>query len=296
MTLTVSTFTLTFSTATFVVPAGVFSLDCHVIGGSGGGSQTLGFPRGLPADMTGTLAVTPGETLFIQVGGAGGTAGTSSSVGTSTAGFPDGGAGGFGPSNNRGGGGGGSTRIWRVGVGGTLVVLCAGGGGIGGRDSAANPRTMDGGVPIGQTTTGLAATGNGGNGNPLPQGGLGATPSAGGTGGTGTLNGTAGASMAGGVGRAGTSLAIRSGGGGGGGLFGGGGGASGTAATTAGGGGSGGGGSSYIDMSQGWTNTLWDNLIVSETSQLQFKAGTVIFSYNIPSGGGWSLGLVSRLG
>lgn len=294
MTITVSTFSPFSGVQTFVVPAGVFTLACRVIGAPGGGSQTIGFPRGLGANMVGDLAVTPGETLSLQVGTGGGSAGTSAAVGTATAGLPDGGAGGFGPANNRGGGGGGSTRIWRGGVGGTLVILCAGGGGIGGRDSARNPRTQDGGVPLGEPTTGAAATGNGGNGNPLPQGGLGGTPLAGGAGGIGTLNGTAGASFAGGIGRAGTSNAIRSGGGGGGGLFGGGGGASGTGATLLGGGGTGGGGSSYIDLAQGWSNTLWNNTITLEVSpNLQFVASIIEFTYDIPSVGGWSLGLVS---
>lgn len=299
MTITVTNFN-THVDQSFIVPVGVTSIAVHIVGASGGSANVTGHPAGWGPLFDGTLAVTPGETLYVQPGQNGGSAGNSSLTGSAAAGYPDGGVGGFGPAFNRGGGGAGSSRIWRSSIGGTLLLLVAGGGGVSGRDgSIANPSLANGGVPIGQATTGgPAATGNGGPGSPFNAGGKGATPSAGGVGGTfGTANGFPGSFMQGGAGRAGgPTTNIRSGGGGGGGLYGGGGGASGTTVFSGGEGGSGGGGSSYIDMAQGWSSTIWDTTQPSEGLTLVGRDGLIRFTYNLPSPGGWSLGLVSRLG
>lgn len=291
------------SNTSFLVPAGVFSLAVHIIGASGGESNVSGHPGGWGPLFDGTLVVTPGETLYLQVGQFGGGAGGASAFGSGTAGYPDGGVGGIGPAGNRGGGGAGSSRIWRGSVGGTLLILVAGGGGSSAREGSANPATGNGAVPIGEATTGgPVATGNGGNGNPSPEGGQGATPSTGGAAGTGSASGTAGSLMLGGngaigSGNGGINNTFRSGGGGGGGYYGGGGGGRGTPVTgTNRPGGSGGGGSSFIDLAQGWTGTIWDTTVPNETGSLSGRDGRITFTYNVPSPGGWSLGLVTRLG
>lgn len=294
VTTTITNFQALFTTAqTFVVPAGVFSLDTYIVGTSGGGTRTVGHPPGNGPLMTGLLAVTPGETLHIQVGkfaGGTGTGGVSGSTGQ--AGWPDGGTGGMGPSFNKAGGGGGSSRIWRGGVGGTLLVCVAGAGGnpFSLAENSPNPGIGSGQAPPGEATINGPVQAHG---HPLPtRGGGGATISAGGVAGIGTVNGVAGSFMQGGNGAAGTGITgslVGSGGGGGGGYYGGGGG--GTAS------GGGGGGMSYIDLSEGWTSTLWDLLQITQVPLgVSARTGLVRFTYEVPSPGGWSLGLRKQMG
>ncbi len=79
------TFSYTGSTQTFTVPAGVTSLDFDVQGAWGGQQYyyyyytTTGSP-GMGGKVTGTIPVTPGQVLAIEVGGAG-QSGNSGSVG-----------------------------------------------------------------------------------------------------------------------------------------------------------------------------------------------------------------------
>src|SRR5690242_4225714 len=95
-------------TYTWVVPAGVTQAAFDVYGAQGGSSDAAG-AGGLGGEATATMAVTPGSTVTIYVGGAGGSA---PACGGSSAG----GAGGFNGGANggtslcdigRGGGGGG---------------------------------------------------------------------------------------------------------------------------------------------------------------------------------------------
>src|ERR1700735_1547364 len=54
----------------FVVPSAVNSLRATLIGGNGAPGHG-GFPGGAGATVTATLAVTPGETLYVEVAGSG---------------------------------------------------------------------------------------------------------------------------------------------------------------------------------------------------------------------------------
>src|SRR5439155_10057275 len=62
------TFSSTGKEQALVVPAGVYSVDVLAIGGSGAPSAAAG---GTGAHVSGELEVTPGETLYIEVGGNG---------------------------------------------------------------------------------------------------------------------------------------------------------------------------------------------------------------------------------
>lgn len=235
---------------TYTVPCGVTSvlIECYgAAGASGadGSAANTGGAQGLGGYSAGTLAVTPGDILYVTVGGA---------ASGSTGGFNGGANGG---SQNAGGGGGASD----VRVGNTALtdrVITAGGGGGGGRGGC-ETGSINGG------NGGDGGGGNGGDGTNSPDGGggfgaVGASAGAQGIGCSGFVGspGTAGASGVGGVGGAGQSCccfsisAIPGGGGGGGGFTGGGGGGGGSAGTTScsgnnkGGGGGGAGGSSDI--------------------------------------------------
>ncbi len=204
-------FSYTGTQQTFVVPAGITELSIRAAGGSGGAGDAAG---GAGAIVSATIPVTPGETLYIYVGG--------------TAPNGNGGWNGGGNSGNpgaSGGGGGGATDI-RQGANalGNRVVV-AGGGGGGGFGGAGPGNGGAAGNPNGVAGT---ASANGG------AGGAGATVGAGG--GTGSL----------GQGGNGGYNNPRRGGGGGGGVYGGGGGsACGAGCNGAGGGG---GGSSLIPL------------------------------------------------
>lgn len=104
----------------YEVPAGVTSLDVVAVGAPGGAGGASAFPgAGLPgagangARVTAQIAVTPGQLLYVEVGGAG-------LPGALSITFADGGAGGF----NGGGNGG----------GGSMVTESGGGGGGGASD------------------------------------------------------------------------------------------------------------------------------------------------------------------
>ncbi|MGC4111097.1 MAG: hypothetical protein QM747_11890 [Nocardioides sp.] len=238
-------YTVDFTTAgpqTWQVPAGVTSIDVTVDGAQGGplsGAPLLGL-GGKGASVVATLAVTPGETLDLNVGGAGG--------------WPAGGIGGGGDGGTNstnaafsGGGGGGASSISRE-TGGTTLVVAGGGGG-------AAQLLVNGGA--GDTIGG--GTGTLGTGGP---GGAATTTTAGAAGTAGSwaaitgclagadgTAGTAGDVGQGGDGAATSGLLTYGGGGGGGGYEGGGGGGAG--ATCVGGlvgvsSGGGGGGASYV--------------------------------------------------
>lgn len=94
-----TTFDFTGATQTYTVPQGVTAVTIIADGAQGGNNGGLG------AEITGTIAVTPGEVLTILVGGAG-AAGTADS--------------------NTGGGGGGGSFVVRS---GNVPLVVAGGGG-----------------------------------------------------------------------------------------------------------------------------------------------------------------------
>ena len=141
-------------TSTFVVPPGVFSIDASVTGGGGGGGgggygtggeqSGSGGGGGSGYTSTGSISVTPGETLTVVVG-AGGLAGAShysrSAIGN-------------------GGNGGASTLSRGASV---LLTAAAGNGGTGGLEN----QTVAGGTGFNNGSVGLGAAGTvraGGNG------------------------------------------------------------------------------------------------------------------------------------
>ncbi len=171
------------SPQTFTVPPAVTDVQIAASGGQGGagaafsGSGESPAPGGAGDEVQGVdLAVTPGEQLTVDVGGAGGSAsssnvagGTGGPSGANGADTLTGGTGGPGTSGSAGagGGGGGASAVWD---GNQLVVLAAGGGGGGGASTAADG--LDGGAG-GQGTV-LADQGGVGNGSAAPGSGGGA--------------------------------------------------------------------------------------------------------------------------
>jgi hypothetical protein len=245
------TFGYTGAEQSYVVPSGVTSLQVAATGAPGatgltGGAGAVGGAGADGARVSAVVPVTPGETLYLEVGGAGG-AGNNS--GTANGGFNGGGSG------IAGGGGGGASDLRTVSCGAAcpgssaslqsrLLVAAGGAGGAGSFDVLSGGAGGAGGL-VGVDGKGgqasLLCTGGGG--------GTGATASAGGAGGTAasTLIADptlcfAGTSTAGVLGNGGAAAqGADSGGGGGGGYYGGGGGGAGATS----GGGGGGGGSSF---------------------------------------------------
>ncbi len=213
------TFAFTGSNQVFTVPPGIAQLFLVVAGAAGGKCSGAASP-GLGGLTRAAIAVTPGETLTIVVGGAGGGCGVSGGFNGGAKGGTRGGA---------GGDGGGASDVRQAGSGLANRVVIAGGGGGGG----------------GNAVSGTGSAGGAGGGASATSGGGGGTQT---TGGAAGGNGSAGTLGIGGDGGLAPALtADGSGGGGGGGLYGGGGG--GGNALSGGNGGGGGGGSSYADPS-----------------------------------------------
>ncbi|HTF03501.1 MAG TPA: glycine-rich protein, partial [Bacteroidia bacterium] len=233
---------------TVVIPACVFSIDIDIAGAEGGGNGSIGAPGGLGGRVQATMAVTPGQTLYIFVGGMGDPVGT--------AGYNGGGLGAGGSFSTPGSGGGGASDIRINGTALTDRIIVAGGGGGG---------TENGGSSAGGHGGGLIGADGSVGGNPwgctpmiLATGG---TQSAGGVGGTSVScawNGTDGT-----FGVGGNAYPVYRCAGGGGGWYGGGGAHNGC---------SGAGGSSYTEPSM--TN-------VTHIQGYQAGNGIVIINYII---------------
>lgn len=121
----------------FVVPAGVTSIHVDVSGGSGGQAVTA-CTIGLGARVAGDLAVQPGDSIVVAVGGKGAAANKNKNPGSggwsSPAAYAGGGGGrAHGALDGDGDGGGGATTIS---VNGAVVAVAAGGGGGGGMSIA----------------------------------------------------------------------------------------------------------------------------------------------------------------
>lgn len=260
------TFGFTGAEQAYLVPAGVHSIHVEAVGARGGSGTgqppELGGAGGFGSRVEAVLPVTPGQTLFVEVGGSGvdGVLG-----GTGAGGFNGGGGSNEGTREKPGGGGGGATDIRTCsrqaatceGAPNTLAsrLFVAGGGGGGGSFGAGeDPSSMGGkGGDAGQDGL-LGATLISCGGSTPGGGGMAGTQTAGGAGG----NGGSGNAPAGGPGAPGqggaagtTGSNTQPGGGGGGGYFGGG--AGGSANGCAAGGG--GGGSSFASLSA--TNVLF---------------------------------------
>ncbi len=206
----------------FVVPSGVTSLNVEMAGAEGAVGQGT-YAGGKGVVITFDMAVTPGETLQLHVGGR-------------ATGYNGGGA----PGSADAGYGGDASDIRQGGNDLADRVAVAGGGGGGGRGGTFGETSGAGGKAGLNGTAGANGTGGDAQGN----GGAGATTSAGGAGGvSGGYNGSAGAL---GTGGAGNGSGSRGNGGGGGGGYYGGGGGGGNASFSWSSGGGGGGGSSLI--------------------------------------------------
>lgn len=226
----VTTFNFTGGEQTYTVPPGLNSLAIIATGAPGGG---LGAGRG--AVVSAMVPATPGEVLYIEVGGVGGQPG---------GGFNGGGIGGTNPAIGAaasGGGGASDVRLISSSADGSLdsrVLVAAGGGG------SATPAAGGGDA---------GAAGGTSLGSPLSVGGGAGTQTAGGAGGCDALltgcGGDGSLGLGGAGGASGLGFGAREGGGGGGGLFGGGGGA-GILDNNVGGGG---GGSSLVPTGGGLT-------------------------------------------
>ncbi|MFD5617035.1 Ig-like domain-containing protein [Streptomyces yangpuensis] len=286
----VCTFDYTGAAQTFTVPSGVTQLSVDARGASGGaaaGNDNPGGVGGAGAEVAGTLTVVSGQTLQVNVGGAGGV-GTDSAPGAG--GFNGGGTGGSSDSAYGGGGGGASdVRSGTLDLASRLVT--AGGGGGGG---ATDELSGGGGGAGGQS--GVNGTNGAGGANTTGgQGGGGATPTgpgAGGAGGTGINDnggngqpGVPGTGGLGGTGRAGDAGGITGGGGGGGGVYGGGGGGGGgiTDVEFSGAGGGGGGSSAGPAGSTFTTGANAGNGLVTISYTLPGTVITYLQSHPNPS-------------
>lgn len=241
----------TAGTSTFTVPTGVTTVQAKVwgAGGAGGGAAdgngSTGGNGGGGGYATGVIKVTPGQSLTVEVGGAGALNAT-----------------------RRSGGGGGYSAV----KSGSTFLVQAGGGGGGGAGETGLAAAVGGAGGAGGGESGSAGAAGSGGGGDNGNGGQGGTQTTGGAGGTGGGTGTdgaAGAANAGGNGGAsgtcgsaatgcggsgGGTAGESGGGGGGGGKFGGGGGENSQNNANSGGGG-GGGGSSGFDSSVHATST-----------------------------------------
>jgi hypothetical protein len=235
------TFSYTGATQTFVVPAGVTSIKIEAWGAEGGMGRNNGSlaNAGKGGYVYGEKTVVPGSTLYINVGGKGTDAISSSSC--CAGGWNGGGLGAYGPpwsGNYVGGGGGGASdvRLGGTALSDRIIVAGAGAGGSYYIDSKGGDGAYSTGGDGTRSGSTEAACGRGG------------TQSAGGAGGTDTGNGLA--AQSGSLGLGGDAGVGGCGGAGGGGYYGGGGGSSCN-------GGGGGGGSSYfggMDANTGYSN------------------------------------------
>ncbi|MCC6599723.1 MAG: hypothetical protein IT223_03510 [Crocinitomicaceae bacterium] len=123
-------FTYTGSAQTWVVPECVYSVTIEAWGASGGGSSTGGaMQAGKGGYTTGTLAVTPGETYYIYVGGQGQYQGNAGPNPQAAGGWNGGGNSGACQASSQPAGAGGGTDIRFAGNNLADRIMVAGGGG-----------------------------------------------------------------------------------------------------------------------------------------------------------------------
>ncbi len=276
------TFNYTGSMVTWTVPSGVTAVTVKASGAQGADGNYTNYQRGGKGGYAqGNLTVTPGETLWLAVGGQG----SRSNVSPALGGF-NGGGNGYNIGNTSWfvAGGGGATDIRRSGSAlSNRVIVAAGGGGAGGSGSWGNGDGGNGGG-----LTGVDGHYSGLNGAPMDnpdinRHGKGGTQTGGGAGGTytGGVYGTFAGGSAGTLGQGGNSDIGNNtlSGGGGGGYYGGGGGSF--------HGGAGGGGSSYIggvtagattaglQSGNGTINISWGGVALSVVQTAGLPSGSV---------------------
>ncbi len=136
-----TTFQFTGGMQVWTVPAGVTSIQVNMAGASGG--NATGSRGGLGGRVTGTIPVTPGQPLYIYVGGEGVTG--NGLTGWVNGGFNGGGRGYLSSSANSAGGGGGASDIRMFGASFSARVMVAGGGGGAGYDCSGGTNRNRGG-------------------------------------------------------------------------------------------------------------------------------------------------------
>ena len=158
-----ATFAYSNTYQTWTVPAGVTSATFSIKGAQGGSGVGAANAGGAGAAVTGTLATTPGQSLYVYVGGAGSNG--SGSTAPIPGGFNGGGRGMYWGGSAGGGGGGGASDI-RTTVGDyttRLVVAGGGGGGTGysggGNGGAAGNPSAPNATSGGYTSTGATQSG-----------------------------------------------------------------------------------------------------------------------------------------
>lgn len=249
----------------WTVPTGVVCANFDVYGANGGdggaaeavpgdvqaaiGGSYEGGSGGKGGRTTATIAVTPGETIYLNVGGYGrGGDSVFDNSGPSVGGENGGGAGGPGyveQGSPGGGGGGGASDVRRGGTGLDQRIIVAGGGGGGGgagfaNDGGAGGAGGDPGLPGGDGQNLLSLSVDAQNGDALGGGGGGGTQTGGGAAGSQNAVSVSDPATPGTAGQGGDGATdYHGGGGGGGGWFGGGGGGTSSGAYSAGGGGGG---------------------------------------------------------
>lgn len=148
---TPAAFDVTGAVQQYVVPANVYLIQLSAVGGSGGGfpggtyppdsDEGVTFPAvsgGSGAVVTAEFAVTPGETITVDVGGSGGVGVIEATAPGGYSATAPGGAGGFHgaahgyPAMSAGGGGGATTLTF--GNAASPTIIAGGGGGIGSMD------------------------------------------------------------------------------------------------------------------------------------------------------------------
>jgi len=193
-----ASFDFTGATQQWTVPAGVTSISVTAWGGHGGVRYYNHGVGGRGANVSGTIAVTPGAVLDLIVAG---DADQHNLNAQGTAGFGGGGTGSYA------GGGGGASRIQIMGS--TILVVAGGGGGAGSHSdwctnpSAGNPFEVEGGAGGDAGSDGAAGLDCFVVDSPAVQlvtggGGRSGTPGAGGAGGdSGSMSGTSACALTG---------------------------------------------------------------------------------------------------
>ena len=138
-------------TAKYVVPDGVCQVQIYAVGAKGGDGSSTNGAGALGGSATATIAVTPGETLSVFVGGKGGNVSSAGAV-PGAGGTNGGGNGGdsIETGTQSGGGGGGGSDVRQGGTALANRIVVGGGGGGGGGASTNDTRGGKGGGTNGE--------------------------------------------------------------------------------------------------------------------------------------------------
>lgn len=154
-------YTFTGTTASFVVPEGVTSIDVKMWGpGGGGGAYTSLQTAGAGGFTSGTILTTPGEQFLLIVGGGGLSVTGASGIG-GLGGYGNGGTGSRGDATGAGGGGYSGIFTSSI-IQGNAVLIAGGGGGSSGFRTGGGGGGQTGGNSSGGGTGGTQTAGGGG--------------------------------------------------------------------------------------------------------------------------------------